>query len=610
MNDLNSIFQLANDILKQCDIVEVISSRIKVEKKGRSYVAVCPFHDDKNPSLMISKEKQIFKCFVCNTSGNAITFIQKYDKVSYLQAVKEVAKICGIHDARLDASTPKRKINTELENIYECLTAINNFYQACLFQSEDGKNALQYLYNRKLNDDVIRYFNIGYSTKDGINIINFLKAKGFSIKTIERTGIGHIRTSDMSIYDNNASRVIFPLKDINGQVVGFSARKINNNDDGPKYINTGTTEAFNKGTILYNLSNAEDGARKDGYIYLLEGFMDVIALYRVGIKNAVALMGTALTSDHVTLLKRLNCEIRICLDLDDPGQLNVLNLIEKFDENSINYRIVNPNVDFKEKDSDEILDKYGNDKLISFLNNLIDKPEWLISYYSKKLDLTNSSNKKKLIGKILPLMVETKSQYDIEDYLNRLSNLTGYSKQLIYENFKKIKANTQNDLNYDFEFDTQNDDLLKGIELVQFTIVKYMLENVDAIADYNSAHVFLPTLKYRNIVKLLNEYITNLSEKPISININEFISYININTEIEDKEEVTNAISDIVLNNSRLIPPYSMSEIKNQFKILEKIRLENKEKKDLEESIREASTPLEKAELYKLHLEKKKNKLK
>lgn len=146
MNDLNSIFQLANDILKQCDIVEVISSRIKVEKKGRNYVAVCPFHDDKNPSLMISKEKQIFKCFVCNTSGNAITFIQKYDKVSYLQATKEVAKICGIHDERLDSSTPKRKINTELENIYECLTTINNFYQACLFQSEDGKNALQYLY--------------------------------------------------------------------------------------------------------------------------------------------------------------------------------------------------------------------------------------------------------------------------------------------------------------------------------------------------------------------------------------------------------------------------------------------------------------------------------
>ncbi len=607
----DNFYQLSNDILRQSDIVEVISSRIKVEKKGRNYVAICPFHNDKNPSLMISKEKQIFKCFVCNTSGNAINFIEKYDKVSYFQAMKEVAKICGINDNRLNANIASKQISPELSTLYKCLTDINNFYQASLYQSENGKKALNYLYNRKLSDDVIKYFNIGYSLDDGINIVNFLKAKGYSIKTIERTGIGRIR-DNMSIYDSNASRVVFALKDESGQVCGFSARRLNDVSDEPKYINTGATDAFNKGNILYNLCNAETSARQLGFVYLLEGFMDVIALYRAGIKNAIALMGTALTSNHLQLLKKLNCEVRICLDLDNAGQINTYNIISKFDENNVHYKIVNPIVDFKEKDSDEIIDQYGKEKLLSFLNNLIEKPEWLISYYSKNLDLNSSYNKKELVKNLMKEIIKLKSKFDVEDYINKLYSLTGYSKQLLYEYYNKLLTANKNNLSSDdLEIDFNkyyNNDILKGKELVQFKIVRYMFDSIYAIDDYARANIFLPTLKYRNIVKLLNEYVDGLKERPASINLNEFINYVESNKEIEDKDFILKNIANIALNDVTL-PPYSINEMQNQFKSLEKIRQEEKENKTFNVELQEASSIEEKANLYKILIEKKRKKL-
>lgn len=393
--------QLIEDVLKNCDIVEVISSRIKVEKHGRSYKAICPFHDDSNPSLSISKEKQIFKCFSCNESGNAITFIQKFDKVSFFEAMKRCAEICGFKDERLEKKEIKKKLDPYIETLYNCLNDITAFYKTSLYSSESGKKALEYLYNRGLNDDIIRQFDIGYSQENSQNTINFLKAKGYSIKTIERTGIGTINSKTMTIKDNNASRVIFPLKDYSGQVVGFSARKIVADDNLPKYVNTPTTDIFDKGKILYNFDKAKIDAKRNQCLYLLEGFMDVIALARVKINNAVALMGTALTKDHALEFKKLNVKVILCLDLDDPGQNNTLRCLKILDENQIDYSLVNNDVTFSEKDCDEILKKHGSDFLNNYLKDTIDKGTWLINYYSKKLDLTKLNDKKKLINIII-----------------------------------------------------------------------------------------------------------------------------------------------------------------------------------------------------------------
>ena len=555
--------QLIEDVLKNCDIVEVISSRIKVEKHGRSYKAICPFHDDSNPSLSISKEKQIFKCFSCNESGNAITFIQKFDKVSFFEAMKRCAEICGFKDERLEKKEIKKKLDPYIETLYNCLNDITAFYKTSLYSSESGKKALEYLYNRGLNDDIIRQFDIGYSQENSQNTINFLKAKGYSIKTIERTGIGTINSKTMTIKDNNASRVIFPLKDYSGQVVGFSARKIVADDNLPKYVNTPTTDIFDKGKILYNFDKAKIDAKRNQCLYLLEGFMDVIALARVKINNAVALMGTALTKDHALEFKKLNVKVILCLDLDDPGQNNTLRCLKILDENQIDYSLVNNDVTFSEKDCDEILKKHGSDFLNNYLKDTIDKGTWLINYYSKKLDLTKLNDKKKLINIIINEAIKNSNLYDVDFYFTKLSKLTGFDKSVFYSHYSQLvnaknKNQSVNKIKTEIPYVNVKEHDNKYL-LLQRKIIYYMLENTDAIRLFKEKNVFLKNTDLRQIAKeLCNFFDSNLDLKKIDVNL--FLNYIDLNDSIEDKKEKKSIISDIVFNKKMLMAPYTKEE--------------------------------------------------
>ena len=614
MIDKNTIIDIAKSTLAHCDIVEVISTRIKVIQAGRNYKAICPFHDDSNPSMMISKEKQIFKCFVCGTSGNAISFIQKFDKVNFLEALKEVSRICGYEDPRLKEleNRPVRHVENDLQAIYNCLNDINNFYQAGLFQSADGKTGMDYLKNRGLDDDTIKFFNIGWSMSDGNNIINYLKSKNYSIKTIERTGIGHINVQSMSIRDNNAGRVIFPLIDREGQCVGFSARRINNDDNVAKYINTESTEAFNKGNILYNLNNAKNSAKGDGFIYLLEGFMDVIALYRVGIRSAVALMGTALTKDQIRELRYLNVEVRVCLDLDRAGQMNTNSAIQKLEDAGVKYKIVNNLVSFNEKDCDEILTNLGDNELLKYVNNLIDRGEWLINYYSRTLNLNNSADKKLLVKSIMPYVAKAKSKFDVEDYITRLSNMTQYSKTILYEfldTFKRNETSLTDDERW-FNNIQRKKFELSALDLAQFKIVRYMLENKDAVEVFSNCGTYLPTQKYRVIANLLKEYILSVPSDETKLKVDDVINYLSVSDEVENKDQIISDVTDIAFNTSVKFPPYKPEELVETTNALNDLRQEKREKQNLIEATNASISPEEKARIAKSFIEKKKRNLK
>ena len=402
---------LIEEVLKRANIVDVISSYINVIKKGNRYVAICPFHDDKNPSMMISKEKQIFKCFVCGEGGNAITFIQKFEKIPFEDAVRKLADLIGFKDERLTKNVTKSPVDEEKERLYNTIESLTKFYEISLMANE-GKDGLNYLNNRQIYEYVIKQFRIGFAPNNNIMSIQYMQASGHSLKDIETIGVaGH---SNGQFVDRNAGRVIFPLFDINGRVIGYSARRIKDNDEA-KYINSPETPLFQKGNVIYNYHNAKKSSRLDGYCYLLEGFMDVIALYRAGIKSAVALMGTALTNNQVNLLKRLNVEIRICLDSDNPGQMATMKVIEAFDKAGIKYRIVRRSSG--PKDADEILDKYGKDKLIKWLNILIDKIQFVMNYFLLNNKLETIDDRKKFITDFLPYLSSVTNELELEEYL-------------------------------------------------------------------------------------------------------------------------------------------------------------------------------------------------
>ena len=560
-----NIIEIANDILKQVNIVDIISSFIKVTKKGRNYVALCPFHADSNPSMMISPEKQIFKCFVCQTGGDAITFVKKYKNCSYFEAVKTVAQIAGIHDERLENyKTSNSNISDETKKIYNCLSEINRLYGIYLYNTDEGRQtALDYLHNRGLTDEVINKFKIGYSIIDGEKTTKTLLNSGFSLKTIEKTGIGNIFGE--KIKDNNAGRVIFSITNTDGQVVGFSARELSNDKNVAKYINSPEVEGgvFHKSNILYNYFNAKDAARREKFIYVVEGFMDAIALDRIGINNVVALMGTVLTQEHIKLLRYLNCEIRLCLDNDGPGQDAMIKIAKQLRNSDVKYLFVSNNQVVNGKDSDEILKNSGAEGLKKYLNTLISEGEFILNYYSKKLNMNSLEDKKTILNMFIPFLAKLNNPLDLELYCNKLSQVSGFSLEIIKSQINSYISNKNIENKNDESIGKLNfkkkDKVLTRLELSERQVVRYMLENKDAVEQYNLKLGYLINDDYRQIATLLEEYLNEFNGKE-EYSTSNIINYINCYKEDlnnEEKEKIINKISSISLDDY-MIPPYTI----------------------------------------------------
>ncbi len=332
--------------------------------------------------MQISKEHQTFRCFVDNIGGDVFTFVQKYEKCNFEEAVRKVAEIIGYDDPRLHKKAYVKPVDTNLVPVYNCISEIQKFYKYCLM-TDEGAVAREYLEKRQISADQQTKFGLGYALQDGKMTIEYLKQKGFSFKNIEDTGIALLQTNGMS--DNNAGRLIFPIFDKSGQVVGFSARKMTSGDDAPKYVNSPETKIFTKGKILYNFNNAKQTVKHDGYIYLVEGFMDVFALDSIGVTSCVALMSTKLTTQHIDELRKLNVEVRVCLDGDKPGQEAMMKIISQLNEAHLHARYVSKANELR--DPDEILKQDGPEALKVYVNSLVDPFDFIINYYETTLSL-------------------------------------------------------------------------------------------------------------------------------------------------------------------------------------------------------------------------------
>lgn len=358
-------YETIERIKSQVNIVDVISHYIDVQKKGSNYVAICPFHNDSNPSMMISTSKQIFKCFVCGAAGDCFGFVRQYEKISFVAAVKKVCEICHIDEPEVNSYREIKRIRKN-EDELKALEKLSKYYEYMLVTA-GGKPALDYLHSRNLSDDIIKRFNIGYAPEDSTKSIDYLRKKEkISVEVLEKAGI--ISRDSSSFSDKYHDRVIFPLSNISGDIVGFSGRRYKANDQSAKYMNSSESEVFKKSELLYNFNNAKESIRKSKYVYVVEGFMDAIALYRAGISAVVGLMGTAFTSKHVELFAKLNVEIRLCLDSDEPGQMATEKCLSALSGQNIIVKVVKPLSDGK--DPDEYLKDKGAEALRSAMNML------------------------------------------------------------------------------------------------------------------------------------------------------------------------------------------------------------------------------------------------
>lgn len=404
-------------IRQQADIVDVMSRYITLEKKGKDYKAICPFHDDHDPSLSISTDKQIFKCFVCGTGGNVFTFVQKIENISFLEAVCKVAELIH-YPLHMDKSQFQLKVDQN-QPLYDCVQSYIRFLTYEL-QSENGESVKRYLSQRKINEDIIKRFEIGYAPESSRSV-KYLKAKGFNEQILTDTGL--IRTHDLDTYAVFDNRLMIPIHDENGNPVGFTARRLNEDKDVAKYINTSETKIYHKGNLIFNYHRAKAFAKKNKRCILVEGAMDVIAFEKADIHESIACLGTACTKEQITLLKRLNVPLVVCYDGDRAGKAATYKFGKLAVDYGLNFSIVKNTTG---KDPDEIFNELGKDELYLSVHKTVSFVEFLFDYLPNQYDLDNYEDKKKFTSEMQSFIERTCTDFEKADYYSRIRDLTGF----------------------------------------------------------------------------------------------------------------------------------------------------------------------------------------
>lgn len=412
---------LIEEVRQKADIAEVIGSYLPLVKKGRNFYAVCPFHDDHDPSMTISTDKQIYKCFVCGNGGNVFTFVQNYENVSFPQAVKKVSEICHLN-IDIDVGNSEPVVNEKYRTIYKILNETISFTQYQL-HTKEGAEVVDYLHQRGIDDEWIERFQLGYNPTNNA-LYQFLSKKGYKDEDILASGVARLQSN--GIVDVFDERILFPIHDMNGNPIAFSGRDFakNSNMERAKYVNSAASEIYNKSNVLYNAHRIRELGRRADSVFVVEGPLDVIALYRAGRSNCVATMGTAFTKEHVIGLKRLADQVILCYDGDEAGQNANYKAGQVLNEARVNFKVVKNTTKL---DPDEIIKQLGKNELQFMLEIPQTWVDFLFDYYSKKFNLANYSEKKEFARLIMQAIQSTLDEFDKQTYQERLAQLTSFS---------------------------------------------------------------------------------------------------------------------------------------------------------------------------------------
>ncbi len=425
----NNLSKLISIIEDKSNVSDIISDYISLEKKGNNHVGLCPFHSDSNPSMSVSDNKGIFKCFVCGAGGSAISFVQNYEGISFIEAVKRVADKLKI-DWKEYISQREIKIDPEVKRGWEINEEALNFFKYTLNNTVDNK-VKDYIESRGINQEIIDKFDIGYS---GEGLASFLLNKDFTEEEIIKYGLAK-RREDTTLQDYFFNRLIFTIKNADGKVVGFSGRVLEDSNYA-KYMNSPENPVFKKSNILYNLDKAKISANLKKKLIVVEGFMDVIALHKAGIDNAIATMGTAFTKEHNKILKSITSNIVLAFDSDVAGINASITTAKTLIQDGFHVDHVNvPNG----KDFDELL-KSGAEAVERTLK---DKKEFLSFYKEmiyKKLDSQGSDLSFEVLRELLKVISYYNDNLKTDVNLNEISNKYGISREILNEEFSKFKV--------------------------------------------------------------------------------------------------------------------------------------------------------------------------
>ena len=576
-----------NEIRESADIVDIIKNYIPLGLKGKNYFGVCPFHQDHSPSMSVSKEKQMYKCFSCGAAGNVFTFVSNYENITFIEAVVKVAGILGISVGDYTITKPKEKYERE----YNAMDLALKFYQNTL-RTKDGGAAREYLFKRGLNEEMQKVFDIGLSTTSD-KLYPFLKQKGMDEKFI--LDLGLITQEEESIKDTFKDRILFPIHDAKGHVVGFTGR-VYKGDYKPKYLNSKENHIFKKGNILFNYHRARDAIRTKKEVVIVEGNMDAIRMYVSGIKNTIALMGVSLTKEQIDLIRNLHATVILMLDNDEAGRTATLTNGEALESAGITCKVVRLS---GEKDPDEYILKNGVQQMITNIAHAKSYLEFKIKALKDNKDLTDATVLSSYIKSVLK-SISDEDAITKEVTINKLVEDYKLDKDLLNNELKKLATN--NNVNVKV---VAREPLKKKInkeEISARSIIYYMMNDYKYIKMYQTNLGYFKRANYRGMANEILYYMT----KNKTMNFADFMSYVAVSplkeefetvirdTKIEDFSDST--FLDYVLNIKESCIKGSIKECKKIIKDSSDILEQEKEmqkiitlKSELEKIIEERS---------------------
>lgn len=506
------------EIRKKADIVEVIGSYINLAPQGKNYFGICPFHNDHSPSLSVSREKQIYKCFTCLASGNVFTFVQNYENISFIEAVKKVADKINY---KLDI---KDKIVNKNSKYYELMDLSNKIFVNNL-NSNLGLKAKEYLINeRHLSEEAIKEFNIGLALNDN-NLNKLLSSKGYSDKDIIEMSLAN--KTDNGLLDMFRNRITFPICNHEGKIIAYSAR-IYQNEDTSKYINSKESVIFKKGYTFYNYDKCRLEALKIKSVILVEGQMDAIRVYTSGFKNVIASMGTAITSNHISLLKKLNAKVILMMDNDNAGEKSTILNGEELIKNNIEVSVVRLT---GEKDPDSFILKNGADAFRDALKGEISFFDFKLRYLKKDKNLNKADELAEYINKIIDEL--NKSDDDIlkSVTINKIAEDYNIDKRILEGKLVKITPRI------DSVVVKRKRPKLNQYHQAAEAILYLMMNDPKFIRKYKIELNYFPEEKY----KLIANDILAYKEINGEFDIADFMTYIN---DLEYKEDIYRILND------------------------------------------------------------------
>ena len=409
-----------NEIRSKNDIVDVVGEYVQLKKQGRNYFGLCPFHNENSPSFSVAPDKQIFHCFGCGAGGNVFTFLMDIEGYSFAEAARSLAERVNIPlEINVNESSEGQKQKHALDDMYEAHDLLRKFYHHLLVNTKQGQEALEYLLQRGFTMESIEKFQLGYSLDSWDYVHNFLKKRDFSIERMESAGLLVRRENGENYFDRFRNRIMFPIFDKQGKTIAFSGRALAKGDE-PKYLNSPESPLFNKSKVVYNYHLARPFIRKKGAAILFEGFADCISADRAFVHNGIATMGTALTEQHIQLLKRSTDTIIICYDSDAPGIEAANKTADMIRDHGMHVKIaLMPNG----YDPDDYIKEFGEEK---FQTDIIGAAHTYISfkmiYHKRGKNFANEGDKMDYIESVLRETAKVDSEVEREFYLRQIAS--------------------------------------------------------------------------------------------------------------------------------------------------------------------------------------------